>query len=109
MIKKRKPRSDRNHIVYELKVARSTYIGVTRLKKSAEFSARRRFLKHVNRAMTEGLDWALCQAIRKHGPERFKVTVLAIVRGKAEAHSHERQLIRAKNPKLNSDKRGVNK
>lgn len=107
MNKKRKPRSDRNHVVYELQVATLTYIGVTRVQRNAAFSARQRFLKHVNRAMTENKDWALCRAIRKHGAPKFKVTVIAVIRGKAEAHQHERQLIREKKPKLNSDKRGI--
>lgn len=102
---KRKPRSDRKHVVYELQLATKSYIGVTRLKRTAAISARRRFLKHVNRAMTEGRDWALCKAIRKHGPESFDVIVLVVVRGKTEAHALERQLIREKKPVLNTDKR----
>lgn len=105
MTMKRKPRSDRKHVVYELKLATQSYIGATRLKRSAKISARRRFLKHVNRALTEGRDWTLCKAIRKHGPESFDVIVVAVVRGKSEAHALERQLIREKKPALNTDKR----
>lgn len=81
------------------------YIGVTRLKKSPAFSARRRFLKHVNRAMTENKDWQLCRAIRLHGADNFKVQVIAVIKGKAEAHLVERELIKAKNPQLNTDVR----
>jgi hypothetical protein len=106
MNKRRKKRSDRNHIVYELSVGSMTYIGVTHVEKqSPQRSVRRRWLKHVQRAMTEGRTWRLCQAIRKHGPDAFSVNIMAVVRGKAEAHKRERELIRLYNPKLNTDVR----
>lgn len=65
----------------------------------------RRWQKHVRRALTEDKSWKLCVAIRKHGPEAFDVEIVQIVRGKAEAHKVERDLIRARNPKLNTDVR----
>jgi len=106
MALKRKARSDRNHLIYSLTVGNSVYIGVTYVQdRSPKRSLKRRWQKHVRRALTEGLDWRLCQAIRKHGPEAFEVQVVEIVRGKPEAHKRERELIRIVKPKLNTDVR----
>ncbi len=107
MKRKRKPRSDRKHVIYQLEVANLTYIGVTRFKRTANFAARERFLKHVNRALGEARNWALCKAIRKFGADQFEVVVLDVIRGKSEAHNVERELIRKYKPKLNTDKRGA--
>ncbi len=107
MIKtKRKTRSDRNHIIYSLAINGREYIGVTYVDKGrVNASLTRRWQKHVRRALTEGRDWNLCVAIRKHGPDKFHVGVLEIVRGKAAAHVRERELIRERKPKLNTDVR----
>jgi hypothetical protein len=101
---KRKTRTDRNHIVYSLAVGKLEYIGVTYVQeRSPTKSLRRRFRKHVVRAMTEGRDWALCKAIRKFGPDAFEIEVIETIRGKAAAHIRERELIRTLRPKLNTD------
>lgn len=105
MIKRRKKRVDRNHIVYKLQVRNLTYIGVTYIEKDAKRSLRRRWQKHVRRALTEQLDWALCKAIRKYGSDKFTVEILDVVRGKAQAHNIEREYIRELRPKLNTDRR----
>ena len=68
-------------------------------------SLRRRWQKHVRRALTENRDWSLCRAIRKYGPDAFFTTVLEVVRGKAAAHIRERELIRERKPRLNTDVR----
>jgi hypothetical protein len=103
---KRKKRSDRNHIIYSLSIGKLEYIGVTHVEDRApKRSLKRRWQKHVRRALTEGRTWKLCVAIRKHGPEAFSVTVLETVRGKSEAHIRERELIRERKPKLNTDVR----
>jgi hypothetical protein len=103
---KRKSRTDRNHIVYSLTVGKLEYIGVTYVEnRSPTKSLRRRWQKHVRRALTEGRDWTLCQAIRQHGPEAFVVEVVEVVRGKPAAHVREREMIRARKPKLNTDVR----
>ena len=82
------------------------YVGVTHVQKGNVIkSLRRRWQKHVRRALTEERNWTLCVAIRKHGAEAFTVEVVEVVRGKANAHNVERALIRELNPKLNSDKR----
>lgn len=103
---KRKKRSDRNHIVYSLAIGKREYIGVTVVNdRSPSKSLNRRWQKHVQRAYAEEKGWKLCEAIRRHGPEKFIVEVVQVVRGKAEAHKIERELIRLRNPKLNTDVR----
>lgn len=99
---KRKRRSDRRHIVYQLTncTTGEIYIGITagfRLK-----DLRVRVQKHVRRALTEDKAWNLCRSIRAHGPESFVYQVREIVRGKVEAHRRERELIAALQPTLNS-------
>jgi len=107
MIKKaRKKRSDRNHLVYKLQVGKLVYIGVTHVDRGSPVkSLRRRWLKHVQRAMTEERQWKLCVAIRNHGAEAFSVEIVRVVRGKSAAHQMERELIRTVKPKLNTDDR----
>jgi hypothetical protein len=107
MIKtKRKARSDRKHLIYSLAIDGKEYIGVTFVDKGRiNASLTRRWRKHVNRALSEDKGWKLCKAIRKHGPDAFTVSVVEVVRGKAEAHVRERELIRERRPKLNTDVR----
>lgn len=106
MIKKRKSRSDRKHVIYSLSVNGLEYIGVTYVDRSAVGkSVIRRWQKHVRRALTEGKDWSLCKAIRKYGPDAFEVCYYEVVRGKTEAHHRERELIRELAPVLNTDVR----
>ena len=103
---KRKARTDRNHIVHSLTIGKLEYIGVTYVQaRSPSKSLARRWRKHVTRALTEGRDWKLCKAIRKFGAEAFEVQVVEVVRGKAQAHAYERDLIRMLKPKLNTDVR----
>ena len=71
-------------------------------------SVRARVAKHWYRARTETKSWALCELLRSYtDKEQIDVRVLEIVRGKAQAHARERELIRAQNPFYNTDKRGV--
>ena len=101
----RKKRSDRNHVIYQLTntVNGSTYIGITAAIGQARLRAVKvRWQKHVRRALTEGLDWKLCKEIRKFGPESFTYRVVEVVRGKAEVHARERELIALLSPKLNT-------
>jgi hypothetical protein len=103
---RRKTRTDRNHIIYSLAVGKLEYIGVTYVQdRSPTKSLRRRWLKHVQRALAEQRDWKLCNAIRKFGPEAFDTQVLEVVRGKSAAHIREREYIRTLKPKLNTDVR----
>ena len=106
MIKTRKKRSDRKHLIYSLSVNGQEYIGVTFVERSAiKKSLTRRWQKHVQRALKENKNWKLCVAIRKYGADSFDVTVLDVVRGKSAAHQVERELIKSRKPKLNTDVR----
>lgn len=103
---KRKPRTDRNHVIYRVDLGSDFYIGVTvNANKNPLKSAMRRWQKHVSRAMRENKNWKLCTVIRKHDLKSFKISVIKVVRGKSEAHKAERILINRFNPNLNTDKR----
>lgn len=101
---KRKTRSDRNHVIYQItnEVTGDFYVGVTVASGSVAKCLKVRVQKHVRRALTENKDWALCVAIREHGPENFTYHVLEKVRGKREAHGRERELTRELQPALNT-------
>jgi hypothetical protein len=49
----------------------------------------------------------LYETMRERGVGEFTVRVVAVVRGKSEAHRTERTLIREMKPNLNTDVRGV--
>jgi hypothetical protein len=102
-----KARANRKHIIYRLTVRKMVYVGITFVddKIGAEKSLRRRWQKHVRRALTENKNWKLCKAIRTHGAEKFTVEILEIVKGKTAAHDVERAMIRDLDPRLNTDKR----
>jgi hypothetical protein len=104
----RKKRTDRNHIIYELRVAGGNYIGVTaKTETTINKSVLARAAKHFYRAKKEAKDWALCHALRTLSDKsEIEVLVHEVVRGKAEAHKREVALRRAINPTLNTDIRG---
>ena len=103
----RKKRNDRNHLIYEITntINGKKYIGVTAcIGRAFNYSALRRFQKHVSRAKQEDKDWALYNDMRKYGPDVYDVYVLDVVRGKAEAHKIETGFLQNKHYqyKLNS-------
>ena len=104
----RKKRSDRNHIIYELRVAGGNYIGVTAKTETTVLkSVRARAAKHFYRAKTESKDWTLCVALRAlQSKDEIEICVHEIVRGKAAAHKREVEIRRAVKPTLNTDVRG---
>ena len=104
-----KPRSDRNHIIYEIITPQGSYIGVTAKTQTTVLkSLRARAAKHWYRARTESKTWALCQYLRTlTDKSEIDIRMHEMVRGKAEAHTRERELIRLYNPSLNTDKRGA--
>jgi len=104
----RAKRTDRNHIVYELRVPQGNYIGVTaKTETTINKSVRARAAKHYYRARTELKDWALCRALRElASKDDIEIIVHEIVRGKAAAHKREVEIRRAVNPTLNTDTRG---
>ena len=105
----RAKRTDRNHIIYQIVGPEGSYIGVTAKTESTVLkSVRARIAKHFYRAKTETKQWALCELLRGYSSkEEIDVRVLEIVRGKTEAHSRERELIRELRPFYNTDKRGA--
>lgn len=104
----RKKRSDRNHIIYELRIGTDNYIGVTaKTESTVNKSVLARAAKHFYRAKTETKDWLLCSALRTlNSKSDIEVLVHEIVRGKAAAHKREVELRRALRPTLNTDVRG---
>lgn len=100
----RKRRSDTNHAVYVITNTSTSeqYIGITVCGAQVKRALKIRIQKHIRRALTENKDWLLCQSIREFGVESFTYGLLEIVRGRALAHSRERELIYEFFPALNS-------
>jgi hypothetical protein len=102
---KRKPRSDRNHVLYRVECMDTgdSYIGLTVAKGHAFLrSVKVRWQKHVSRAMREDKDWAFCTAIRDNTDAEWRYEVLEVVRGRKPAHQRERELISLYEPSLNT-------
>jgi hypothetical protein len=104
----RKKRTDRNHIIYELRVHGLAYIGVTaKTETTVNKSVLARAAKHFYRAKTENKQWLLCQALRTLADKsEIEVLVHEVIRGKAAAHKREVELRRQLQPALNTDCRG---
>jgi len=104
----RKKRSDRTHIIYMIESGSDFYIGVTaKTASTVKLSVMTRCRKHLYRSRSEDKSWMLYETMRERGVGAFTVRVIAVVRGKSEAHSVERALIREMKPNLNTDTRGV--
>ena len=102
----RKKRSDRTHIIYMIESGSDFYIGVTaKTMSTVKKSVLVRCNKHVYRMRTEDKSWMLYETMRERGTESFTVRVMAVVRGKTEAHNLERSMIRDMKPNLNTDVR----
>lgn len=101
----RKKRSDRNHIIYQItnEVTGEIYIGITAVAGRAYLhSLKSRWKKHLSRWKTQNPEWRLYQSLTQYGETAFRPIILEIIRGKAEAHNRECQLIKSLNPQLNS-------
>ena len=99
--------ANRPHIVYELTVNGSTYIGVTNVeeKLGVEGSLRRRIAKHWYRLKDAKRNtWTLYKAIAElNSREEIGRRVLALCDNKKTGHDTETMLIAQLNPALNSD------
>ena len=104
----RKKRTDRNHIIYELRINGLNYIGVTaKTEATINKSVLARAAKHFYRAKTEGKNWLLCEALRGlNDKSEIEVLVHEVIRGKAAAHKREVEIRRQLQPILNTDTRG---
>jgi len=105
MEKKRKRRSDRTHLIYQLtnEITGEIYIGVTVVTgKAYNRSLNERWKRHVSRATHETKCWSICESIRTHGDRVFRKQILEKIRGKAQAHKRETELIHLLRPSLNS-------
>ena len=104
----RKKRTDRTHIIYMIESGSDFYIGVTaKTMSTVKKSVLVRCNKHMYRMRSEDRGWMLYETMRERGTDSFTVRVVAVVRGKSEAHAVERALIREMKPNLNTDMRGV--
>jgi hypothetical protein len=104
--KTRKKRRDRTHIVYRIESGADFYIGVTaRTESTVLKSLRVRMNKHLYRSRSEERSWRLYEALRQRGTSAFRYGIVAVVRGKREAHQLERAMIRELKPTLNTDVR----
>lgn len=101
--KKRKRRKDRKHAIYRITVGKQSYIGVTVIDGGVVTSIKRRYNKHWYRRNDPARwNWLIYEALR--GVERHepKLELIEIVRGKAEAHERERELVKKHKPLLNA-------
>ena len=105
MMKTRKRRSDRRHLIYVLTntVTSEKYIGMAVcIDRSGKETLAARWCRHVGRAKLQKKGWYLCKSIRKYGPESFTKEILQFVRGKAEAHALETQIKKTGKYQLNT-------
>lgn len=95
------------HIIYELRMQRGIYIGVTRKVGTVFSSVRNRVSKHYYRAKNENLNWSLCVAMRELDHwDKVEILVHEVVYGKNNAHKREVEIRRQIKPNLNTDIRG---
>lgn len=106
MVRKRKRRSDRTHILYQLTLIETgeRYIGLSAvIGQARKRTLEVRFRRHLSRSRTEGRDWILHRRLRSYGAsERWDKVILKVVRGRKVAHGAERELIRLLKPELNT-------
>lgn len=105
-MQKRKPRSDRNHVIYCItcQVTQKQYIGITVLQGSGvKKQLERRLSQHLRRAETEQKSWSLCSHLREY--KEVLIEPIQVVRGKKTAHELEVFLIDLLNPALNTKRK----
>jgi hypothetical protein len=102
---KMKRRSDRNHVIYCLVAPDGrSYIGMTVARQRAfKGSIKARWIQHIYKADTVQTMTLLSEAIRKLGSNGWDLKLLAVVRGKQDAHDYERNAIKEFRPELNME------
>lgn len=104
--KPRHRRTDRNHILYRLENIKTGqfYIGMSGcIGRKVTGTLKRRFGRHLSKAITESHDWMLHKALRKDPDQAiWKKEVLSVVRGRRAARLAERALILSLHPPLNT-------
>jgi exopolysaccharide biosynthesis protein len=100
----RKRRSDRNYLIYVITnmVTGEQYIGITVKNSTVQKTLHRRVQKHVQRALAEDKQWALCESIRRYRSQAFEYGFVEQIRGRKAAYQRERELIALHNPILNT-------
>lgn len=104
MKQKRTARKDSNYVIYLMEDQfGESYIGLTRKGSSTVARAvNERWRKHVSRARNESQAWPLYTYLRSGAVEHaWTYTVLAVIRGRAEAYAHERIVVKEQRPTLN--------
>lgn len=105
MVRKRKKRSDRNHIVYRLENSYTgeSYIGISAVARTPLMALRERFRRHVSKATHENKNWKLHKLLRKFpDPSDWEMQIIGKIRGRKNAHQLERSLIEQFSPELNT-------
>jgi len=100
----RKKRNDRNYVLYRVTIGEDTYIGLTVARGRAYYkSIKIRVNQHISRALNESKDWTMCRSIRDAYESGAEITyeMLDITRGRKNAFSLERNLIKKLKPTLN--------
>jgi 3-deoxy-D-manno-octulosonic acid (KDO) 8-phosphate synthase len=103
--KKRKKRSDRTHIIYQITntVTQEIYIGVAvKITKDIRKTLHNRWLRHIYKATVIQANFTICESIRTYGVEVFEKQIIKTVRGKKEAFKIEAEIINNVKPQLNT-------
>ena len=97
----RKKRNDRNYVLYRVIADGDEYIGLTVASGRAYLrSVKVRLQKHISRANREDKSWKICYALR--WCDNIEYEVIEVIRGRKEAYSRERELIKRFRPELNT-------
>lgn len=102
---RRTARKDCCFVIYEWqsRVEGATYIGLTRKTENSPLqSVVKRWAKHESRAIHEPeKDWPLYRHLREGHTKGWRLVVIEVVRGRAEAYARERIIVKERRPTLN--------
>lgn len=96
---RRVTQDEKNHIIYILtnKITKEQYVGISVCVvrngvDCLEETLAARWCRHKGRAKLQNKNWNLCESIRAHGENAFKMRIHKVVSGKAKAHAYETKL-----------------